>query len=363
MSEKTGFRDSALRAVAIIGLIAILVLGAWGIIQLVLGLPDFFNNLGGGTSTNKPAAAEQVVISAPSIVTAAQPFTLSWAHQNASGNYGFAISYSCASGLMIAAPIPTGQMQLVPCGTPFNFTNAKDSVQLIPVLPNNATQKQVTTTFTVVANRLSDGLVTATGSSSVVTVLPQRNTTGSVTPAPTPAPASTPTPVPTPAPVVTPTPTPAPSQPSASYTPSGRTTNLYGNPDLATRILSVTPMGARVSVKFEVTNLGTNVAPYGWEFQAQLPLNPVYTYVSHAQQKLYPGDKIVYTLGFDAPNSPAANWNGSNQNCGYVITQQWQGVNPNCNRGNTVFSVTADPQNLVIDGNRGNNTATAQLSY
>ncbi len=366
MSEKTSFKDSALRAVAIIGLIAILVLGAWGIIQLVVGLPDFFNNIGQGTSSKTTtSSSEQVVLSAPSVVTAAQPFTLSWAHKNASGNYGFAISYSCASGLMIAAPVPTGQMQLVPCGTPFNFTNAKDTVQLIPVLPNNVVQKQVTTTFTVVANRLSDGAVTSTGSSSSVTVVPAGHTATTGTTA------TTPTPTPTP----TATPTPTPSAPVAAYTPSGRTTNLYGAPDLSTRILTITPVGSRVSVRFEVSNTGTNVAEYGWEFNAQLPLNPTYTYVSKPQQKLYPGDRIVYTLGFDAPNSQGANWNNSNSytNCnysqgysntyGYVQTPNQGCTSGGYTSGSNVFSVTADPQNLVLDPNRENNTASASLTY
>ena len=79
MPEKTTFRDSALRAVAIIGLIAILVLGAWGIIQLVVGLPDFFSNFGGSPAMTT-SSAEQIAVNPPALVTSAQPFTLAWVH-------------------------------------------------------------------------------------------------------------------------------------------------------------------------------------------------------------------------------------------------------------------------------------------
>ena len=107
---------------------------------------------------------------------------------------------------------------------------------------------------------------------------------------------------------------PAPTQPKPTYTQAptvgaGYTytpaaqpvAQLYGYPDLAVRILSVVPQGSRYAMQFEVSNIGTNSAGTGWNFNAQLPLDPTYTYHSGPQQTLRPGDKIVYTLGFDAP--------------------------------------------------------------
>jgi hypothetical protein len=357
MADKTGFRDSALRAVAIIGLIAILVLGAWGIIQLVVGLPDFFSSFGSPSSIGT-TTAEQMNATAPSIATAGQPFTLSWSHQGGAGNYGYAISYACADGLMIAAPVPTGQMQLVPCNTPFNFTNASASITLIPVLPNNASQKQVTTTFTVGANRLSDGTITSTGTSSVVTILPSRNTQSTGASAgSTSSNSSTGT-------TNTTGSNTTGSTSTGSYTPSGRTSNLYGLADLAVRILSVTPTaGNRVSVQFEVSNAGTNVAAYGWGFRAQLPIDGGYTYVSQSQQKLYPGDRIVYTLGFTAPSMTQSPYGSCGYTGGgYYIGNGSQG-NYSCTgyAGSNVFTIAVDPQGLISDQNRANNTATTQI--
>ena len=370
MPERTKFRDSALRAVAIIGLIAILVLGAWGIIQIVVGLPDFFSGFGNSSTPRAQTSAEHVTVSAPTLVTSGQPFTLSWAHTNASGNYSFTFSYACADGLSFAAPVPTGQYQQVPCNTPFNYTNASGNVQLIPVLSNQT--KQTNTSITVSATRLSDNTVSASGSTTL-TVLPQ----ASAKPA---QPAASDT-----------TATQTTPRPTSTYTPSGRTSNLYGTPDLSVRVLSAQPVAGRYSVQFEVSNVGTNVAPYGWEFSAQLPLNPPYTFVSQAQQKLYPGDKIVYTLGFDMPTNSTQPYNYSYPyaptNCGYNQNYTYDGyynyptgygyscTNPNPYQypnyygnaypfyGANTFSITVDSQNLLNDYNRGNNTASVTLGY
>ena len=102
---------------------------------------------------------------------------------------------------------------------------------------------------------------------------------------------------------VTPAKKAASSNTSAKYVASGRTTQLYGYADLAV-YMTGTPgsvrAGSRIAIQFVVENIGTNAAPGGWAFTASLPYNPVYTYQSAPQQALYPGDKIVYTLNYDA---------------------------------------------------------------
>lgn len=334
MSERTGFKDSVLRAIAIIGLIAILVLGAWGIIQLVVGLPEFFNNFSGSSSA--PLAKEQVVISSPGSVTSDQPFTLSWAHKNSTGNHGYTISYACAEGLTFAAPVPSGQMQIIPCNTPFNFTNATQSMQLIPILH---TANPAATTFTVSSNRLTDNKVSASSTSTSVTVIP---TSAAVAPTTPVAPVVKPT--------ATRTPTNTPRSPSTTYSASGRTSNLYGSSDLSVRILSVTPTAnGRYVAQFVIENIGTNVARSGWMFTADLPTSPTYTFLSQPQQKMYPGDKIVYTLGFDIPLPTCDNY--------YCDTNYPYS-------GNTKsFSVTVDNRNITNDQQESNNYASTVITY
>lgn len=322
MSQNTGIRDSLLRGVAVIGLIAVLVLGAWGIVQLVVNFPNFFTHESDATET----VVEKLTVSMPSPVTSGTLFPLSWSHTGKSGNYAYSISYSCADGLSFAAPTPAGTYQQVPCDTAFNYTNATDNTQLVAVLEDKA--PQIGTIITVNAIRLSDSKVTMSGSSAV-TVTPRPAAAASATTTTKPA---------------TTKPTTTTAATSGTYTASGQTSNLYGSPDLSVRMISVQPINGRYSAQFAVENVGTNVAAYGWEFNAQLPTNPPYTFVSQPQQKLYPGDKIVYTLGFDMPAA-----------YGYANFYPYYGTN--------TLVVTVDPQNLLSDSNRGNNTASTNVLY
>ena len=81
-NTKQGFREHAIRIAAIVGLVAVLLLGAWGIIQLAFVIPNFFSNLGSGRS----AAPETLSASVPLSVTSGQSFPLSWTHRNSSGH-------------------------------------------------------------------------------------------------------------------------------------------------------------------------------------------------------------------------------------------------------------------------------------
>lgn len=315
MATHTTFRENLLRVIAVIGLIAILLLGAWGIIRLAFYLPTFFSNFG--------KARETLSVSVPGQSTSDKPFTLSWKHSGKTGEYSYAASYSCVEGLAFAAPVPTGAYQLVPCDTQFNYINATSTMPLIPVLEKDIAK--ATTTLTVAATRLSDGTVTkkATGMTTV---------SASTTPA-------TPTPAAPAKPAATPKPTTTTTKPTTTYVPSGRTTNLYGAADLAVQILTApasAPAGSRVTLQFVVTNIGTNVAPAGWMFNAILPYTPTYVYPSGGQQMLYPGDKIVYTLGYDVVPSGSRDYYGQAQ-----------------------ATIEVDPINYIAEVSEYNNTAVA----
>lgn len=315
MAIKTTFRENLLRVIAVIGLIAILLLGAWGIIKLAFYLPTFFDNLG--------KAKESLTVSAPTQSTSDKPFTLTWKHVGKESEYSYSVSYSCAQGLMFAAPVPTGAYQLIPCDTPFNYVGATSTMPVIPVLKDAA---RATTTLTLAATRLSDGVVTKKAT-AVTTVNASTTASG---PAYTGA-----------ATTIKPTTTTKPStsstKPSTTYVPSGRTTNLYGAPDLSVQILTApvqASVGARVSLQFVITNIGTNSAPAGWSFNAILPYTPTYVYPAGGQQMLYPGDKIVYTLGYDVV--PAYGYYG----------------------GSAQATIQVDPNNYVQESSEANNSAT-----
>jgi len=327
--EKPTYKDTLLRAIAIIGLVAIIVLGAWGVIELTFNLPGFLGGIGGEFSSffSHPAkqGPESVTVTLPQFVYTDEPFTAAWVHINpANQNYSYTLSYSCTNGLSIKAPTPTGTLVAVPCNTPFDYVSATSSMALVPSVVGTA---QLSTTITVSAISLTDGSVTAVGTSSVV-VLPPRNVK----------------------PVGTTTTTkPAPKTVTKKVILSStRYTHLSGLPDLAVNIISLVPQGNNFySVQFVIQNTGTNVMQQGWLFSAALPVGMPYTYYSQPQQALFPGDKIVYTLTFS-----------TNTNTGY----QYQNQYPyGYTYGTNTVTIIADPSNLRAESNKGNNTATAPL--
>lgn len=348
------FKEAALRGIAILGLLAILLLGAWGIIQLAFFISSVFSGAGGSVSTQQPAH-ETLTISVPSSAKADSPVTVSWNHQGGTGNYSYALSYSCATGLSMKAPVPTGAAQTVPCDTPFNYTKATNSLTITPVYSGSTDAK---TTITVTSTNLSTGAVTAQAS-------------GALTVAATKAPAK-------------PAATTKPSAPKSTYVASTHRSNLYGYPDLAVRVTSARSQNGNAAVQFVVQNIGTNVTPSNWSFIATLPSG--YQYPSGPQQALYPGDKIVYTLnysdygstytygtcnqygpcavggysgGYQPYNASAYNPYGcGNAAYGYGCAGAAAYYQGGYGQQKTV-TIAVDPYNQVIEATKGNNTASA----
>ncbi|MDB5224563.1 MAG: hypothetical protein JWO43_185 [Candidatus Adlerbacteria bacterium] len=359
------FKDSFLRAIAVIGLIAVLILGAWGIIQIAFNLPGFLSNTGGAISSifsRKPAVVkETTTVTLPQTTNSGEPFAIAWKHQNGtSTNYTYAVSYACAPGLSVKAPTPTGEFKAVPCATPFNYTNATANLQLTATA---TTTSQIAASFAVASINLATGAVTSIGTSTI-TVLPTRNaTTTTIKPATTTAkPATT------------------SSKPSTTVvTTNRRVSNPNGNPDLAIQILSLTPVGNGLDqVQFQISNSGDKTAVSGWNFVATLPVGYAYQYVSNPQQALYPGDRIVYTLTFSHSSTQAQynQYNGQYQNPGcttgtYPYTYQncysytsgynYTGTNNTAQAGYDQVVITVDPSNMVWETSEANNTASVSV--
>lgn len=356
---KTTFKEGALRAVAILGLLAILLLGAWGIIQIAFFISDLVSHAGGAASNGQTTTQqhELITISVPSSATAGTPVTIGWNHQGGSGNYSYAVAYSCVSGLTFKAPVPTGATQSVACNTPFNYTQAKDSLAITPVYSGTTDAK---VTITVTATNLATGAITAQ-SSGTLTVLATKA-----------APAKT----------TTSTTKTSSGSTRTSYVASAhRTTNLYGYSDLAVTITSAYSTNGNGTLQFVVQNVGTNVTPANWTFNVTLPGG--YQYPAGPQQALYPGDKIVYSMGYSDYASTntygTCNQYGPCSVPGYQggYQQPTYGYNPyggcgtysaygyNCGSyypgqgQQKQITVTVDPFNQIAEAFKGNNTATA----
>lgn len=273
------FKENALRVIAVVGLIAILLLGAWGIIQLAFIIPGFFGNIG----KKATPVEESLTLSAPASINSGDTLSLGWQHKGGSGEYSYAVSYACQDGVSLKAPTASGSWQAVGCNTPFNYTNATRSTTLV-VTNTNTSAKPID--ITVAATKLSSGEVRASAAARVSVAAGKTATQTTTT-----------------------IKKPTSSSSGATYVRSTQTKQLYGYPDLSVTITSnpgTVRAGSRVTLQFVVQNTGTNTAAQGWSFTASLPLNPSfsnqgqYTYNSGAQQALNPGDKIVYTLGYDA---------------------------------------------------------------
>jgi hypothetical protein len=360
---KTPFTDLFLRSIAVLGLIAVLLLGAWGIIQLAVAIPNFLGNIGSNASTlltNTSAQNETITVSAPASVTSGQTVQLSWDHKNidTSAQYSYTILYACQNGLTLKAPVPTGAYQNVPCNTPFNYVNATQHMIVVPTVSGNAS---VPVVFTITATKLSTGAITAQGSATVTVAIAAVATEEPASAAIQPITAATPN-------------TGSTGSPQAAYYPAAPTqAALYGYPDLAVRIISITPNGTLTTVQFVIENDGTNIVNSGWTFNALLPINGSYTFASQPQQTLYPGDKIVYNLSFSNSFGSTQYQNGSyytgpnGYNAGGYSCNGYNCTPPNQNyrynyanpyRVGTI-TITADPFNYVAELNKGNNTITA----
>ncbi len=343
----TPYKDTFLRVVAIIGLIALIILGAWGIIQIVFNLPSLFGSVGDKTQTLFAPASktESVVVTLPATASSGEPFTISWIHQNSpSGDFAYTISYSCSTGLSLKAPTPTGIFQSVPCATPFDYTNATQNMQVVPTV---TTSNSLSAVISVSAISLANGAVTTTGSSTI-TISPSQNSPAVATPIPT-----------------TPLPAQKPAVIKKVTTVARSYSNPNGTPDLAVQIISVIPEGnGLTSVEFAIENLGNKATPYGWTFAANLPVGYAYTYYSQPQRALYPGGRIIYTLTFSGANNNQMPYTSGCYTQGQITYPSYQNCygysNPIYATNGTV-TITVDPGNLIYETNKANNTASVSV--
>ena len=107
-----------------------------------------------------------------------------------------------------------------------------------------------------------------------------------------------------------------------------------------------------MAVEFDIKNVGTKTALPGWQFTAQLPTNPSYTYTSGPEQALTPGSGIIFTLRWSNPQS---------NNCYQPQIYPYQNY---CQPQPYLYNqravtIAADPNHIVPDENWINNVASA----
>ncbi len=306
-STGTGMAGSATRVLAIIGFVAIIIIGMYGSVRVAQSVPGAFKQLAAAivsiTSIFVPAD-ELITLSLSSYtVQNGLPLTIAFDHQNKQVDGTYALRYSCTDGVSFSTIDGDGTTAAIACNQPYAFQPFNSSVVVTPESTKlRFTDVEVFVTFTPAGA----GASTVSGS-TVVTIENSKLSTTSLTPG-----GSTPT---TPTTPTTPvTPKPQPPKRETIVVPQGRASDPNGYTDLTARIIEVgiidstgafiassTPSRQnRVAVRFAIENIGTKTANREFNFSAVLPTYPPYTYFSPTQIVLGPGDRIEYTIGFDS---------------------------------------------------------------
>jgi len=297
--NRSALVNGAVRVLAVVGFIAIIIGGLWGSVWVARAVPGAFSALASAivsvTSVFVPAD-EAITLSLPSAtVQSGQSFVLSWNHARKSTEGVYTLNVRCADGVLFTTPTNAGTFTDVPCETSFDFLNANDSVVLTAYSKNNRLADVVLTVeFT------PDGASTATVSGSATLTIENTAAPGTTSGGTT---ARTPGTETTSIDVFGVT-GPAASDPNGYIDLSVRLIEV-GLVDKATGkfTASSTPsrsiIGMRVAARFAVENKGTRTSDQ-WTFNAVLPTFPMHIYSSPTQAALGPGDRIEFTLGFDS---------------------------------------------------------------
>jgi hypothetical protein len=272
-----------------------------------------------------------------------KPFTLVWEHKNKKTDGSYTFVYDCKQGVYLARKTSSGKDTLF-CNTPLSIRETENKIELIPVEDGitSPITLGVHIQFTENGKTESERL-----GSTFLTIIPGDGT-GVV------AGATTETPDTSPAPrtpgngggtVVTPTDT--------VFIPStDRTSDPNGAIDLKVRVIAIglvdkssgvfqerneipknLPSNKRGAIKFEVVNDGTKESST-WDFQADLPTSPSFTYKSPKQSSLFPGDKVEFILGFDKIK----------------------------NSDTVSYRIEIDPKNNIRESNENNNDISRSIS-
>lgn len=289
-----------MRGLAVVGFIALLVIGLWGTVQVVKRAPQIFSALAAVTTTITSVfvPGETLTINTPeSLVPSDNVFKLSFEHKNKRTST-YILSYTCADGVSLEMPGQGGVYEEVACGTASPFSSEDGGIVFIPLSEKNrfvdvtltiqsvnedsSLGSQDQSVITIVNERLSGNSSTETSDISKKEALTAGEKVDRIYP----------------------------------VTDSRSVSNPQGQVDLAVRIIEtgiidqtdtflprdVIHQGEKAAVRFLVTNLGTKASD-NWYFNAVLPSYPLHIFHSEAQRALMPGDRIEFTLGFDQLNN------------------------------------------------------------
>lgn len=320
-SEKIA--STILRVLAIIGLVAVLVLATWTVVQGSKALPNAGENIATAISAVRSvfsrAPSESLVFDFENRTLAVNDsVNVAWEYTGESSKNLYAFSYGCGTGVSFRVMKDDTWTDLA-CDTPFSVEETN-----LTVLPLNDSSRFADVTLSVTSGTLEDSTAVTVINTDILTSrdVPSTDDTTegdttdttdevdtddvtATTPTKTTPAQTTPT-VTTPAPVRT-VPVPVrtvvpefngPADLVLNIEETGVMVKVSGKNTFFP--VSPIPDNKVAGVTFTVTNRG-GVTSGPWAFKARLPVegDSSYNYTSPIQDPLTTGMQVTFTLGFD----------------------------------------------------------------
>lgn len=321
--------ESAINIFAMIGFVAILIIGLWSTIFLFDKGVEIIGSA--GSSSFAPFSAllgnSMSVSTDTDTVYSDTPVTL---HINTTITKGdtLTLTYPCRSGVFLKISPSKDSSYAIPCNAPFALSTDSLDPVITPVAGSD-TSLELPITIQKTRNKdvHSDSVTLAIQSGT-------QNDTETTQPA---AEEQTPT-------EVTPTQTQS-VKTETSLTETLAVVTKDTKADLQIRLISIGTIQKNGQFKttntfttkdtgsiiFEVTNSGTATAS-AWNFSAVLPTGSGYLYTSGTQKDLEPGAKTTLSMQFDQMTS-----------------------------GSHIITITVDPSNHITESDENNNAATTKV--
>lgn len=296
---KHNVKDGARNVLRVLGVVLILAAVVWvGMQSFRVGSPVrgiVANALSGLQSFFDPA--ERIVLfMTDSQAVIGEPFVVTWEHRGKDSEGSYAFAYECRDGIHLSLATDSRDDATVFCNVPTPILDT-DTTLTMTARGTVAGAVEVPVRVEYVENGTT--IVTQLGILNVSVQEKRFDTATSTDDGTTPTTGGT-----------------TPGQTTTTVTNIGTFPALTGKADFTVNFLAVGTVksdgtdfeeedelprspgsGRRAAIQFEVKNEGTNVSDE-YRFDVQLPTSPSYTYKSPTQDALFPGDRIVFTVGF-----------------------------------------------------------------
>ena len=274
-----------------------------------------------------------------------KPFTLNWNYGENNGTYF--INYECAEGSRVELTLVKNSSQNDPgrkisCGE--NYKISGDGK--VTLVANSTAAQESELKIQIVYSKT--GTSESARGATVVIIEPVSQTDSNDTASETAKTPETSKPKPqTNANTQSSALTPGPETNTEYQVSQSQGTQAQGKSDLYSNIIAYGTLNNnneftatttlkstdKIAVRFEIVNHGT-IETGAWYFNAVLPTFPSHIFTSESQQSLKPGEKIVFTLGF----------------------------NKVAKKDGNEFVVNADPANSINEASETNNIARPTIS-